>query len=181
MKLFFFDKNDPANTRFLALQGLIIIYLAFIVVYSFFDGGKTFASTVEASNVGSKEVAIKTNPENNFISAPNLAPGDVVSKSLQVLNQGQRKFSFNISVEKKTFGWDMLFDILDLKIVDLATGAIIYDGKLKGLTDVAMGQISINNQAVYDFSVRFPGQAGNEYQGRATSVTFVLTAAEVSE
>jgi hypothetical protein len=177
MKLY--DKNNPANSRFIVLQGLLIFYLVFIIIYSFFDIGKTFASTVETIDGGTgSEVMMQTNPENGFISAANIAPGDVVKKPLEVMNRGKRKFVFNISAEKKTLGVDMLFNILELQIVHSTTGATIYDGKLNALTDVAMGQIDINNQAVYDFSIRFPEEAGNDYQGRTTSVAFLLTAAE---
>lgn len=172
-------KNNPANSRFMVLQGLLIIYLVFIIVYSFFDVGKTFASTVETINGETGgEVIMRTNPENGFISAGNMAPGDVVKKPLEVMNLGKRKFVFNISAEKKTLGVDMLFNFLELQVVNSATGATIYDGKLNALTDIVMGQIDINNQAVYDFLIRFPEEAGNDYQGRATSVAFVLTAAE---
>jgi hypothetical protein len=176
MKIRYFDRENPANSRFRLIQKALIIFLVFIVSYSFFDSGKTFASIVATDNGGYETIVIKTIPEKSFIIASNMAPGDLAKSQLTVKNEGQLDFSYDISAIKDN-GDDLLYNVLNLQITD-SIGNILYNGKLKDLQNMVLGNLGPGHDDVFGFQVNFPLECGNEYQDKGVAVTFVLNASE---
>lgn len=117
-------------------------------------------------------------PTSNFLTAPNMAPGDTVSADLTVKNEGQLDFCYDISAQLDATN-DETYNIYDVADLQIKQGTIIlYSGKLKDLSKAPIGVLGSQKTDVLNFSVTFPAESGNEYQGKSAEVTFVLNAVE---
>jgi len=120
-----------------------------------------------------------TFPSSPFFSETNMAPGDVVDKTLTVENNGPVPRMVAVrahDVSRDPAGPPDLDDVLTLDIKEGATTLASF-GSLKTFLNDADGVLlSILNPGdttSYTFEVDFPTSAGNEFQGR--SVEFDLT------
>lgn len=104
-----------------------------------------------------------------------MAPGDMVSAPLLVMNTGKKDFFYNISAEIKS--GDKLYNNLDLVITD-QNNHLFFEGKLKDLQDEDLGMLGKSKKRTFNVAVGLPGEANNEYQGIYTSMKFVLNATD---
>lgn len=104
-----------------------------------------------------------------------MAPGDMASAQLKVMNTGKQDFFYNISSEMEFA--EKLYNFLDIAITD-QNHNVFYSGKLKDLNDLDLGVLGNSKYKTLNISVGLPIEAGNEYQGILTSMKFVLNATD---
>lgn len=155
-----------------AIYGMVS---TFIVLVGYLLIAQSTTGIAFALETVGTEFGISTFP-NSFLQVNNIAPGAKYSAEMTVKNEGQHDFSYDISATKES-GADLLYNILNLDIVD-GNNRTLYTGKLKDLSNTALGVLAKGSQDVLKFTVEFPKEAGNEYQGLSTSSTFTLTAKE---
>lgn len=123
----------------------------------------------------SSEFAISTSPSSGFIKAPKMAPGDKVTATLWVYNDGEYDFAFDVSAQKEG-GDDKIYNVLDLVITD--SEGELYAGKLKDCQNSLPRIIGCGGARPLIFTVGLPVDCDNTYQGLPAGVTFVFTATE---
>ncbi|MBP1759271.1 MAG: hypothetical protein H6Q63_188 [Firmicutes bacterium] len=169
-KINFISKRIQSPTK--TLRFALGLGLIFLVVYFFFN---TPTASIFAVETTGQEFKIVTTPESGLFRVPNMAPGDKVSAPLAVKNMGQRDFCYDVTARLDS--GDKLYTILELIIKD-GNGKIRYLGKLKDLQNIALGILAAGNSESYEFTISFPFECGNDYQGKMTSMTFIFNATE---
>ena len=116
-----------------------------------------------------------------ILSASNLAPGDAVSGSVSLLNEGSAGGALTLaganSTDPAAPGNARLAAALRLQVYDQsAGGAVVFDGSLDSLRSVLLGGIAGGQRRSFRFVAALPEAAGNEYSGGSTGVDFVWTA-----
>ncbi|WP_449536943.1 TasA family protein [Ferdinandcohnia sp. Marseille-Q9671] len=119
------------------------------------------------------KVNISTNPSNRFIDIENMAPGDIVSKILEVNNKGNIDFNYYVSAIKES-GDQRLFEQLWIKITN--NNEEIYNGKLIELHEWDIGKILSLKGETLQFLFELPLDSSNESQGKSTKVKFNFVA-----
>lgn len=158
-----------------AIRNMTIIVLVIFFIYSF-DGGSP--NSVFAFETTGSAMGIEIIPDDELFNVDNMAPGGTAIRRLTVKNTGHDSFNYNVVVEFKE-GSKLLFNNLNLKIKNVPSGILKYEGKLRDLKTVRLGVLPRNEQSDLDFTVEFPSESGNEYQRLATSFTLVIGAEQV--
>lgn len=120
-----------------------------------------------------------TFPSSPFFSQTNMAPGDNVTKSFTVQNNGTVPRLVAVrahNVMRNPLGPPDLDDVLTLKIKEGATTLHTFSFLKDFLNDadgVSLSILGPGDSTTYTFEVAFPSSAGNEFQGK--SVQFDLT------
>ncbi|MEK3967499.1 MULTISPECIES: hypothetical protein [Paenibacillus] len=104
----------------------------------------------------------------------NMQPGDETNSEYTIINAGSE--GFNYYVDFKFISGDAeLYDILQMTLEK--EGVIIYSGVMSEAAGrVAIGSLAGGEQSVIQMDVIFPWEAGNEYQGKTTTVAFEFSA-----
>lgn len=124
-----------------------------------------FANTVN--------LRIETNPASQLFVVDNIAPGDSISRTIRVKNSGDIPFTYTVSARMEE-GSEALFNVLKIKLEQGDT--VLTEGNLSHLSSYTLGELGINSFEEYTFSVHFPSDAGNEFQGLFTKVAFDFVA-----
>jgi len=104
----------------------------------------------------------------------NLKPGDRVERTFTVANDGSIAFDYKVRT-RFVSGDTEFFDVLELTVKDGDT--VIYDGALHlQQQEIALGRLAAGGENELDLSVKFPEEAGNEYQGKAATIAFTFSA-----
>lgn len=104
----------------------------------------------------------------------NLKPGDRVERTFTVANDGSIAFDYKVRT-RFVSGDTEFFDVLQLTVKDGDT--VIYDGALHlQQQEIALGRLAADGENELDLSVKFPEEAGNEYQGKAATIAFAFSA-----
>ncbi|SDI46608.1 LPXTG cell wall anchor domain-containing protein [Natribacillus halophilus] len=119
------------------------------------------------------EIDIATVPSSAFIEGSNLAPGDQVRSSIDIHNRGQNDFEYDISASKQS-GSELLYNVFNLEVEYEDT--VIFAGSLQEFTHFEMGSLKSGEHEQLTFTIEFPLQAGNEYQGLETIVALGFSA-----
>jgi hypothetical protein len=161
------------NKTLSSLFRIVIATIMFIVA------GTAVALRQEPDTVQAVGDLTVTFPSSPFFSETNMAPGDMVSKSFDVDNNGTVSRFVAVrahTVSRSPVGSPDLDDVLSLEIKEGATTLHSFTS-LKTFLDnpdgVVLSVLGAGNSTSYTFIVDFPTSAGNEYQGR--SVEFDLT------
>lgn len=157
------------------LMGIISVIVICGVLVSVFWGQPTFAAQVFITD---KDSSVEVNPEKLF-NVENMAPGYRGSSELTIKNNGQYDYSYSIKAVFKD-GDQIMFDVLMIEIKDVQGNLIYPQGKLNELTNYSLGSISAGQQNQYSVSVYFPGECGNEYQGKKANVDFIISSSMVN-
>ncbi len=112
------------------------------------------------------------------IAADRMVPGDVRSGAVTIRSTGTLGGSFTLKGENRSDvpgeGGGVLSGRLKVKITEQkSSGAptVVYNGLLKDLNSVALGNYAGGEQRVYTFQVTFPpGTGDNAYQGARSAV-----------
>jgi hypothetical protein len=153
---------------------MAICFTLFIsCMYMLFLPRNTFAGGIQ---VNGSQLGIEVNPTHALFSVTNMAPGWQGSANLEVSNAGQGPFSYSLSAILNS-GDQLLLNVLVLKLQD-KEGNVLYDDSMGNLQNLQLGTLNTGANSGYIFTVTFPDNAGNQYQGRTGSVNFVFTAAE---
>lgn len=154
------------------LSIFVIIFLIIgLTFWGFYRPVLGFAATISTTGA---EFGIATDPPASFLKMENMAPGARTTANLTVKNIGQHDFSYKISAARQA-GDESLYNMLLLDLVD-ATGQVRYSGSLSGLLDLEIGTMAVDSVEVLNFTVIFPAEAGNEFQGKSTAVQFTFAA-----
>lgn len=165
---------------FKTIRYLSVFVTLLIVAFTFLKSPAAIAFAIETAGT---EFGIVTDPPQSFISGLNMAPGDKISAPLKVKNIGKHDFLYDVSAVNQSVDNSAykLFDILELEIKDSA-GNLLYQGLIKDLQNQVLGvlgpQGTSNSSSLLNYTVTFPTQYGNEFQGKTTNVTFLFAAKE---
>ncbi|KTD84005.1 hypothetical protein [Paenibacillus etheri] len=104
----------------------------------------------------------------------NMKPGDEMSSEYTIINDGTEGFDY--FVDFKFISGDVeLYNILQMTLEK--EGVIIYSGAMSEAAGrVTIGSLAGGEKSVIQMAVTFPWEAGNEYQGKATTVAFEFSA-----
>ncbi|WP_313641639.1 hypothetical protein [Paenibacillus sp.] len=104
----------------------------------------------------------------------NMKPGDEMSSEYTIINDGDEGFDY--FVDFKFISGDVeLYNILQMTLEK--EGVIIYSGVMSEAAGrVTIGSLAGGEQSAIQMDVTFPWEAGNEYQGKATTVAFEFSA-----
>lgn len=104
----------------------------------------------------------------------NMKPGDEMNSEYTIINEGQEGFQY--FVDFKFISGDVeLYDILLMTLEK--EGDIIYSGLMSEAAGrIAVGTLAGGDESRLRMDVTFPWEAGNEYQGKATTVAFEFSA-----
>jgi len=144
--------------------------------YAWFTSQATSTNNVFAAGtlvIGVPEVDDKV----GVFNVETWEPGKSETKTIEVKNLGTLPFKYRVSASMVE--GEALYNKLDLVI---KKGDVeIYDGKLAGLSNLQVSD-NLDKDGVENlsFTVSFPEDAGNEYQGLSTKVNFVFDAAQVN-
>ncbi|ANX13741.1 hypothetical protein ABE41_017160 [Fictibacillus arsenicus] len=111
-------------------------------------------------------------PQKQLFNISGFAPGDWAERKLIIKNDGNTNFFYNSTI-KKVSGNDLLFKQLQLKIS--TPNEILYEGKISEFSTKSRFLSSFSEE-ILDVIIVFPYESGNEFQGLATEVEFILYA-----
>ncbi|MEH7238461.1 TasA family protein [Bacillus sp. JJ1562] len=115
----------------------------------------------------SKVIDIMTTPEKILFDIDNFKPGDWATRTLTIKNSGSEDFKYLTSADRKS-GSKELYESLILTISD--SGGEVFKGKLGDFKKIDPRTIESGKQEELNFTVEFPPNLGNEYQGLTTEV-----------
>jgi len=148
-------------------QTIIIYFILVFIGIAFYPVGNTAA--LENDPV----IDITTIPTNRLFHVSNLAPGDIITKTIKIKNDGNIDFHYKITVKHET-GSEKLYNQLLLTVMD--ENEVVYDGKLSKFFDFPLRYLSALHQEDLKLKVTFPKVSGNDYQGMETSMILRFTA-----
>jgi hypothetical protein len=109
----------------------------------------------------------------------NMKPGDQMRSEYTIINEGDEKFDYDVDFKFKSGDAD-LYEILQMTLEK--EGVIIYSGVMSEAAGrVTVGSLAGGGQEVITMDVTFPWEAGNEYQGKQTTVAFEFSASAKPE
>lgn len=149
--------NFKKSLYFLICYSLVISILIGLPI-------KTTAATSEV-----QEIDIVTTPEKVLFEITNFKPGDWSTRTLNIKNSGKQDFNYLASA-KLTSGSKELYQELLLTISSKSDE--LYKGKLGDFKKLDPRFISSNGTEDLIFTVEFPSQLGNEFQGLKCEVEF---------
>jgi hypothetical protein len=132
----------------------------------------TFALGIQ---VNGGQLGIKVSPNQALFNVSNMAPGWQGSARLDVSNAGQGSFTYSLRTVLNS-GDQTLLNALILNLKD-SRGNTLYNSSLGNLQNLQLGTLSQGADAGFAFTVTFPSNLGNQYQGLVSSVNFLFTAA----
>ncbi|UOQ50362.1 LPXTG cell wall anchor domain-containing protein [Gracilibacillus caseinilyticus] len=103
----------------------------------------------------------------------NLKPGDWADREMTISNQVDHDISYTIDIQHLD-GSELFYNQLSLKIQH--ADAILFDDKISNfslLADLTLPPDSTDNLA---FTLTFPPESGNEFQGLMTNAEIIITA-----
>ncbi|MFF2911665.1 hypothetical protein [Paenibacillus sp. NPDC057934] len=109
----------------------------------------------------------------------NMKPGDQMRSDYTIINEGNEDFDYYVDFKFKS-GDAELYKILQMTLEK--EGVILYSGVMSEAAGrVAVGSLAGGAQESIIMDVTFPWEAGNEYQGKQTTVAFEFTASGTPE
>ena len=183
-------RNDATATSRPAVRALRAPRVAGILLMAVWALAIAFASGADPRAEHPRLVAstngnslMMSNSRDGFaiLSAPGLTPGQSVSGTVTITNEGAVDGDFMLDKANLTDATapvsQRLSSVLDLTIDDVTTSPAqnLYSGKLGAMPQVAIGTIPKRTPRVYRFTVRFPSGAGatNALQGRSVTVDYL--------
>ncbi|PLR99287.1 LPXTG cell wall anchor domain-containing protein [Bacillus sp. T33-2] len=143
---------------------LILLYSALLLtVIVILPMGKTGADT------SPPVIDISVSPAPYLFELSNLKPGDWATRTLIIQNQGNQDFTYLMKAKRES-GSEKLYNQLLLQVND--SQKTLYDGKLSGYEGIDSRALKHSDEEKLEFTVKFPDESGNEYQGVATEVAF---------
>jgi spore coat-associated protein N len=164
------------NRRRLLIALLLILIAAAIAVLS---TAVFTSSDANAGNLFASGTLQVESDDGAILSAERMVPGDTVTGSVGVENTGDVSGTFSVTSEnlQNTGGSPPLSNVLTLEIVEQGgTSNPIYEGPLHPVDEELPPSWPGGEQRTYDFTVTMEQEAGNEYQGKSSEVTFRWTA-----
>lgn len=146
--------------------GMIGAYIMLILVGVIWHAGGVSAEDTIKLRVNSHTTSTEV--------MSNMQPGDATVSDYTIINEGHESFNYFVDF-KFTSGDPELYDLLETTLQK--EGVILYSGVMsKAEGRVAVGTLAGGAQEAIRMDVSFPIDAGNEFQGKTTSVDFIFSA-----
>lgn len=163
----------------------LIITTIIIGVLSFAIGMGTFAyftsQATSKNNVfaaGTLKIGVPNEGENaGVIKFENKQPGDFQEASLVVKNLGTLPFKYKVTTSSAIEDV-LLYNKLDL-VVKL-NNQVVYNGKLSGFNKEINPNLAAGAEETLTFTLTFPADSGNEYQGKTSNILFTFDATQTN-
>ena len=147
--------------RVQVLLSLAVFILALAVVAG---SGASFTSTSANPNnvfTAGNLHHVNTNDGAAILTAAHMKPGDVVSGTVGIQNDGDVDGTFTLSTSNVSdtpgFNGGVFSSVLMLTVVDQTTGTTVYTGHIDALpANSAAGTIAAGDTHTYQFTVTFP-------------------------
>ncbi|WP_373893397.1 LPXTG cell wall anchor domain-containing protein [Virgibacillus natechei] len=129
--------------------------------------------TVAAEEADEQEIAINILPEDVLFDVPNMKPGDWAPRTVVIQNNGVMEFEYVMTLRNDSES-EKLFNELMLEVSDGREE--LYNGKLADFDTLSPRYLEPSSEEELDFTVRFPENLGNEFQGLAAQFSLILSA-----
>ncbi|MBM7585293.1 LPXTG-motif cell wall-anchored protein [Bacillus pakistanensis] len=146
------------------LMGIYCMLLLTTVI--FFPIGKTGADT------STPEIDLSLSPGNYLFTIDQLKPGDWANRTLTIQNKGNQNFTYKMNAKHES-GSKKLYE--NLRLIVKNSKETLYSGTLSDFKGVAPRYLSHFTEEDLKFTIEFPAQLGNEFQGLETEVAFQFT------
>lgn len=105
--------------------------------------------------------------EEDFIfNVENLKPGDYMTRTLEIENDGDYDYYFHASAEY-TGGSEKLFKQFQLSVTD-SSGEMVYEGSLAGFNGMEQRFLEMGDSESFELKATFPYESDNSFQGLST-------------
>ncbi|WP_186579916.1 LPXTG cell wall anchor domain-containing protein [Aquibacillus kalidii] len=156
--------KDKARYIFTIATSVVVITLILLSI----GYNKSLAST--------NQIDISSLPESVLFEVGNMKPGDTAVRTLTIQNSGVKDFAY--STEAIFIGGsEKLYNAFHLQVED--SKGLLYDGKLSDFTGLNTRSLLSEQWEDLQFSVVFPPELGNDYQGLQFEMEFKFAAKEV--
>jgi LPXTG-motif cell wall-anchored protein len=145
------------------MKKLSSIFFIFLIIFVF-SGFNVFADE------GLEEIDIATSPHKIFFNINNLKPGDSVTKTLIVYNNGKQDFNYLFSNRFLT-GSEKFYNEILLTISD-QSNTVLFNDKIKNLEILEPRYLKTGTSENLIFSIKIPFELGNEFQGLGSEFQF---------
>ncbi|KUP04427.1 cell wall protein [Bacillus coahuilensis p1.1.43] len=115
------------------------------------------------------EVDIATTPTGVLFDVSNMKPGDWADRSIKVSNKGREDFTYKMTVHLKS-GSKKLYNELMVRVSD--SKSELYYGKIGDFKGLDSRMLAKSEEEELSYTVEFPAQLGNDYQGLQTEIEF---------
>lgn len=160
------------SKRILSKLLMFIVYIVCLLA-AYFPFHATIAS--EADSV----IDITSSLSNAALSAENMAPGDEISGTLEIINTGSRDFDYTIQTDIAKDMDEKLYNALSLTISE--DGIVLYSGFLSEASEITAGKLNAMESSYLDFNVALPMSAGNDLQGLTAGYEIIVNAVSDSD
>ncbi|PWA08270.1 hypothetical protein DCC39_15150 [Pueribacillus theae] len=152
---------------------LITMYLGLVLLlFVFFPTGKTGADESKP------QIDLSLSPVQQLFNIHNMKPGDWMTRTLTIQNKGNQDFMYQ-SGAYFISGSKMLYNQLVMTVS--AGDEILYEGKLSGFNGFEKRPLAHLEEEELTYTVEFPYESGNEFQGLTTKVAFHFAAGMLPE
>lgn len=127
---------------------------------------------VVADKNNTNQIAIEVFPSDSLFNITDMKPGDWAPRTVTIKNAGLQEFEYQLSVMND--GPDKLFNELLFEVNDQSNE--LYDGKLADFETIPFRSLAASSVEELDLTIRFPNEAGNEFQGLHAQFSLVFTA-----
>lgn len=125
------------------------------------------------ANEQNREIKLSLFPSKELFTIDNLKPGDWMTRTLTIQNKGNQDFLYRTEA-KFVSGSEMLFNELLLEVSKDQT--VLYGGKLSDFRGFEPRKLDHQSEEALTYTVTFPYESGNEFQGLATKFQIVVSA-----
>ena len=156
---------------------MIVLCLCALALAGVGSAGAYFTDQVSIAEniirVGSVELS--TEPTSSALSVSALAPGETVTRTVRVANDGSLDAGVVVTGAKKA-GFTSLYDSLTCRVTHGAVA--VYEGPMSGLRTSPV-QIDAGGEEDLTFAVGLPASAGNDVAGDYVKLTLYFDAEQV--
>lgn len=143
-----------------------------------FASGASFTTATASTGLAASGTLTQTNSNSVAFSRENLKPGDVVTGSVTIDNDGSLPAWFTIT-ERQDSNTFVNKSLLTLKIADGAT--VVYEGPLGAAGAKAIPTaFPAKTSRTYDFTVTLSADAGNAEQGKRAATTYIFSSTQAA-
>ncbi|GGA67070.1 TasA family protein [Ornithinibacillus halotolerans] len=147
---------------------LLVCILSISIIVVVFSPKHSLADSAE----GKHDIDISLSPSDVLFDLKNMKPGDWAPRTLTVNNKGKLDFEYQMSITNE--GDYMLFNELVLEVAD--GNNELWNGKLKDFNGLSNRSLKANESEDLEFTLRFPEELGNEFQGKEVHFKLVFVA-----
>ncbi|SDK35541.1 TasA family protein [Sediminibacillus albus] len=153
--------SKKARLAFMIAASLVV----FVLIFSSIGYHQSFATA--------NEIDIETLPKDLLFDVHNMKPGDWASRSYTIQNNGSQNMDYYLSAEFKS-GSEKLYKALVLQVKE--GDQELYTGSLAAFNQLEQRQLKARMEEELTFTVQFPEELGNDYQGLISTFNIIIHA-----